>query len=581
MMGEDRKDQGINDSTNKVSDDAVIGTGSASGSNSKEIKTADVLPYKNRFSALNDEDDSEEIVKWREFCTKIGIICDKVLTPKEVLKSKIDLLQKQIVGGNKSLKETTTKSANRRIIDECNGKRVQSDYNRFYLEAYEVELEKIKSLTWERDLLEVDMFVLSKKPLIASIKEFFVTLFVSFVYAENFVKGRKRPWKNLVDHKSIAGISDFKDCVKNLEIEDLNSYGKFYTWIEKRKDPNLVILKKLNKQSLDKDPLNVLLREEKMIYSKADSDVVLDEERLTKQKTKIKWLREDEEIKAAMFGIKDDKAAGPDGFTSKFFKKAWAIIGQDVCCAIREFFTFGKLLGMPFKEGSLPIRYLGVPMMTRKLHNIDCRVLINNVKKRILDWKDKYLLCADFLWSFDEGRRGFTSVAWKDICAPKNQGCLGLISMKLMNEGLMIKHLWNVVSKKDSLWVCRLIAIDDGSIWDWYGDGVDFEVMNYLRKFILEHYDFSVLIAEYQEVVLHDDLNCYVEYIDWHKIYKKIVDSSPTLPISFLSARSCANYRKNDAFLSWADNAQTINMPYGMERIRRIDVWEDRFDKHK
>ncbi|GKC85670.1 hypothetical protein Tco_1141387, partial [Tanacetum coccineum] len=27
------------------------------------------------------------------------------------------------------------------------------------------------------------------------------------------------------------------------------------------------------------------------------------------------------------------------------------------------------------------------------------------------------------------------------------------------------------------------------------------------------------------------------------------------------------------------DNVQTINTPYGMERIRRIDVWEDRLDK--
>ncbi|GJZ25190.1 ribonuclease H-like domain-containing protein [Tanacetum coccineum] len=128
-------------------------------------------------------------------------------------------------------------------------------------------------------------------------------------------------------------------------------------------------------------------------------------------------------------------------------------------------------------------------MMTRKLCNIDCRVLIDNVKKRIFDWKNKYLwyvgklqliayvlsslivywdsmfvlpnhiclsidkILKDFLWSFDEGRRGFTSVAWKDICSPKNQGGLGLRSIKLMNEGLMIKHLWNVVSKNDSLWV--------------------------------------------------------------------------------------------------------------------------------
>ncbi|GKF96567.1 hypothetical protein Tco_0292388 [Tanacetum coccineum] len=115
----------------------------------------------------------------------------------------------------------------------------------------------------------------------------------------------------------------------------------------------------------------------------------------------------DEEIKASMFSIKDDKAASPDGFTSKFFKKARSIVGLDVCRAVQEFFRRGLdefsmssglypslekstaffsdmpidikeqiSLALPFKEGSLPVRYLGVPMMSKKLRNEDCRVLI-------------------------------------------------------------------------------------------------------------------------------------------------------------------------------------------------------------
>ncbi|GKC91791.1 RNA-directed DNA polymerase, eukaryota, reverse transcriptase zinc-binding domain protein, partial [Tanacetum coccineum] len=39
------------------------------------------------------------------------------------------------------------------------------------------------------------------------------------------------------------------------------------------------------------------------------------------------------------------KVAGPDGFTSKFFKAAWSVVGSDVCDAVMEFFTSGKLLG--------------------------------------------------------------------------------------------------------------------------------------------------------------------------------------------------------------------------------------------
>ncbi|KAL0302796.1 UNVERIFIED_CONTAM: hypothetical protein Sangu_3077600 [Sesamum angustifolium] len=40
----------------------------------------------------------------------------------------------------------------------------------------------------------------------------------------------------------------------------------------------------------------------------------------------------------------DDKAPGPDGYSSGFFKAAWPVIGEEVVKAILEFFTTGRLL---------------------------------------------------------------------------------------------------------------------------------------------------------------------------------------------------------------------------------------------
>lgn len=52
----------------------------------------------------------------------------------------------------------------------------------------------------------------------------------------------------------------------------------------------------------------------------------------------------DVEVRDAMFDIEDTKALGPDGFSSKFFKSAWSVIGDEICQAVKEFFHNGKLL---------------------------------------------------------------------------------------------------------------------------------------------------------------------------------------------------------------------------------------------
>ncbi|GJR26783.1 putative RNA-directed DNA polymerase, eukaryota, reverse transcriptase zinc-binding domain protein [Tanacetum coccineum] len=51
-----------------------------------------------------------------------------------------------------------------------------------------------------------------------------------------------------------------------------------------------------------------------------------------------------EEIKRDMFLIGNDKAPSPNSYTSVFYKKAWNIVGNDVCSAVHDFFVNGKLL---------------------------------------------------------------------------------------------------------------------------------------------------------------------------------------------------------------------------------------------
>ncbi|GKD77672.1 RNA-directed DNA polymerase, eukaryota, reverse transcriptase zinc-binding domain protein [Tanacetum coccineum] len=48
----------------------------------------------------------------------------------------------------------------------------------------------------------------------------------------------------------------------------------------------------------------------------------------------------------------------------------------------------------PFKEGKLPVRYLGVPLVTKKIGVADCKQLVDKVNQKLNDWKNKSLSCV-------------------------------------------------------------------------------------------------------------------------------------------------------------------------------------------
>ncbi|GJT01425.1 zinc knuckle CX2CX4HX4C containing protein [Tanacetum coccineum] len=130
-----------------------------------------------------------------------------------------------------------------------------------------------------------------------------------------------------------------------------------------------------------------------------------------------------DEIKAAMFDIGDDRAPGPDGYTSVFFKKGWDIVGDDICnalinvCFADDLFIFARgdvessrvimdsLKEFKLTSGLIP----SIPKSTAYfwLLNRDCKILVEKAKNRIGDWKNKSLsfagrlqLCMDLIPPF-------------------------------------------------------------------------------------------------------------------------------------------------------------------------------------
>ncbi|KAK1421818.1 hypothetical protein QVD17_24468 [Tagetes erecta] len=159
---------------------------------------------------------------------------------------------------------------------------------------------------------------------------------------------------------------------------------------------------------------------------------------------------------------------------------------------------------MPFDEGKLPVKYLGVPLISTNLVASNYKILIEKVDRRIDDWKNKSLSFAGrlqlivsvissmyvywasvlvlpsstvkeleqkmkgFLWQKNSNERAKSKVAWSDVCLPKTEGGLGIRNISDVNRSLISYHLWSIIIHRKSLWVDWIYdhKLKGRSIWD-------------------------------------------------------------------------------------------------------------------
>ncbi|XP_045822376.1 uncharacterized protein LOC123915284 [Trifolium pratense] len=62
-------------------------------------------------------------------------------------------------------------------------------------------------------------------------------------------------------------------------------------------------------------------------------------------------------------------------------------------------------------------------------------------------------ICRTFFWTGSIEKSRKAPVAWKSVCQPKRNGGLNLIDLEGWNHISLLKLLWNLCGKSDSLWV--------------------------------------------------------------------------------------------------------------------------------
>ncbi|XP_039065361.1 uncharacterized protein LOC120210728 [Hibiscus syriacus] len=272
-----------------------------------------------------------------------------------------------------------------------------------------------------------------------------------------------------------------------------------------------------------------------------------------------------EEIKEAIFSQGNDKAPGPDDFTPFFSRKHGLLLGArgirqgdpfspflfvltmnmlsrmlnlaatrgnvdsivgvisvldqfydmsglKLNASKSEFFAAGissrtlddikQISG--FKYGILPVRYLGVPLVTRKLSEKECNILIEKIKARLHHWAEKTLsytgklelirsvlfnmanywcsqlilpqsilnkidqLCSQFFWKGTNKAASGARISWEKVCQSKSERGIGIKNTKSWNKTCLLHLIRKIISGEGSLWVVWLkeYVLKETNFWN-------------------------------------------------------------------------------------------------------------------
>ncbi|XP_074305761.1 uncharacterized protein LOC141640983 [Silene latifolia] len=96
-----------------------------------------------------------------------------------------------------------------------------------------------------------------------------------------------------------------------------------------------------------------------------------------------------------------------------------------------------------FHRGTLPFKYLGVPISAKKLTKHEGMKLTDRIVARIRSWGTKHLSYAGMLTLFRKSEyQKPSSISWDTCCVPKEEGGLGIKDEKCWNKALLRKYAW-------------------------------------------------------------------------------------------------------------------------------------------
>ncbi|GJV60324.1 RNA-directed DNA polymerase, eukaryota, reverse transcriptase zinc-binding domain protein [Tanacetum coccineum] len=135
-----------------------------------------------------------------------------------------------------------------------------------------------------------------------------------------------------------------------------------------------------------------------------------------------------------------------------------------------------------FEVGELPVKYLGVPLISSGLFHKDCKILVQKVKNKIDNWKNKsssfagriQLVASRFPLCQGDMKRGKAKVKWDVVCLPKSEGGLGYEGK---SSQVYVAQAWQAIRPRarevewfDVVWFSQCIPRHAFIVWLLIGE---------------------------------------------------------------------------------------------------------------
>ncbi|GAA0163559.1 hypothetical protein LIER_19393 [Lithospermum erythrorhizon] len=125
---------------------------------------------------------------------------------------------------------------------------------------------------------------------------------------------------------------------------------------------------------------------------------------------------------------------------------------------------------MAIAMGSLLVRYIRMPLITKLVTYGDYKPLIERITKKIEEWGNHYLSFAGRLVLinssiFEEARGSYMpKVSWKNVAMRKKEGGVDIKYLRIWNQACMEYYVWDLCNSKESLWVRWIVTLGQKGI---------------------------------------------------------------------------------------------------------------------